>query len=208
MSELLETLPPTPPMHFFGLSIDVPEGKKGKSLPTTAELFGETSFADVHFAWDSEGIALEVRVKHSLKDVVYPDYKTGDAFEFFFDTRDLKTAGFPTRFCHHFLVLPKEVQGVQCLELTRFRTDDTHPIIDGQDILVKPTFALKGYALSILFPAHTLHGFDPATFDRLGFTYTLHRAGGAPQHLALSSLFFAVEQQPSLWATIHLKRSS
>ncbi|MBS0615727.1 MAG: hypothetical protein JSR58_04150 [Verrucomicrobia bacterium] len=208
MSELLESLPPTPPMHFFGLSLEVPEGKKGKALPSTSDLFGETSFADVHFSWTQEGIALEVRVKHSLKDVVYPDFEKGDAFEFFFDTRDLKTAGFPTRFCHHFLVLPKEVQSVQCLELTRFRTDDTHPLADGGDILVKPTFALKGYALQILFPAHVLHGYDPRVFDRLGFTYVLHRAGGAPQHFALSSRFYSVEQQPSLWASIQLKAAT
>ena len=200
--DTLETLPAIPPLHFFALTIEATQGKKGTLLPDTSPLLGGYKFADVTFHWNERGIQLEVEVRKPFEGVFYPDYEKGDAFEFFFDTRDLKTAGFPTRFCHHFVVLPKSVQGVQCQELTRFRTEDTHPLCQGDEIVVSTEFATRSYVANVTFPAHVLHGYDPLHFDRLGFTYRLHRTGGEPQYF---STLGQVEQSPSSWATLKLR---
>jgi hypothetical protein len=209
MSELLEKLPPLPPLQFFAITAEIKKGaeiKKTHLLPEFSDLLAEVNFADVFMAWNEEGILLKVEVRKSFEEAHYPDYQKGDALEFFFDTRDLKTAGFPTRFCHHFLVLPKDVQGVQVQELSTFRTEDTHPLCDPDEIEVKTTFAGRGYQMEIFFPAHVLHGYEPTSFDHLGFTYRIHRAKGPSQHFALSSLFYKIEQTPSLWGSLILKR--
>lgn len=209
MTELLEQLPALPPLQFFSVEVDIKYGKEVKKnhlLPEFTDLIGEVHFADVSLAWNEEAILLKVDVKKPFEEAFYPDYEKGDAFDFFFDTRDLKTTGVPTRFCHHFLVLPKEVQGVRVQELSKFRAEDSHPLCDSTDIFVETDFSSKGYQLTLAFPSAVLHGYEPHSFDRLGFTYRIHRSGGNPQHFATSSLFYKIEQQPSLWASLKLTR--
>ena len=111
-----ETFPPIAPVHFFRLNIDV--RAKKQLLPNTSELCGEEHFADVSIGCADAGIELEVDVHQKFEEAFYPKYDQGDSVELFFDTRDLKEAGFPTRFCHHFLILPQEIQGVRAIELT------------------------------------------------------------------------------------------
>jgi len=207
MTELLEQLPSLPPLQFFSVEADVKYGKevkKGHLLPEFAELLGEVHFADVSLAWNEEGILVEVQVRKPFEEVFYPEYEKGDALEFFFDTRDLKTAGVPTRFCHHFLVLPKEVQGIQTHEISKFRTEDSHPLCDPDDIYVETKFTSRSYQISAAFPSSILHGYDPSSFDRLGFTYRISRPKDEAQHFSVSSLFYKIEQQPSLWASLKL----
>lgn len=204
-----EKIPPIAPLHFFRMNAEVkygkPEGKK-YLLPQTADLLGEESFADVALAWQEEGIFARVVVHQPFEEAVYPKYEEGNAIELFFDTRDLKEAGFPTRFCHHFLILPQEVQGVQALELSRFRTEDRHPLCDPGAIEVHTENTPKSFSVEIGFPADILHGYDPRSFDRLGFTYCIHRPKKGSQHFAVSSRDIAIAQHPSFWATCQLIR--
>lgn len=197
-------IPELAPLHFFRLHVDVK--KKGSLLPKTSSFLGEESFADVTLAWSERGIVVQVDVHQKFEEAVYPKYEEGDAMELFFDTRDLKEAGFPTRFCHHFLVLPQEVQGIQALELTRFRNEDSHPLCEPEAIKVKTSIKPRGYQTTIEFPSEILHGYDPNSFDRLGFTYCIHRPKKESQHFAVSSSYVAVAQHPSLWATCELVR--
>lgn len=209
MTELLEQLPALPPLQFFSVEAAAKYGKeikKGHLLPEFTDLLGEVHFADVSLAWNEEAVLVQADIKKPFEEAFYPDYEKGDALEFFFDTRDLKSAGVATKFCHHFLILPKEVQGIRVQELSKFRAEDSHPLCDGDDIFVQVAFTSKGYQMEAAFPASVLHGYDPLSFDRLGFTYRLHRSGGDPQHFAVSSLFYKIEQQPSLWATLKLTR--
>lgn len=199
----LETLPPLLPLHFFQMALEAKRGKKF-ALPKTSDLLGEDHFADVYFTWTEEGIKIEARVKKTFEEAIYPDFSKGDCIEICLDTRDLKTAGFATKFCHHFLFLPKEVQGVQCQEITRFRTEDTHPLCDPKSLSCSAEFSSRAFSMEIFLPKSNLHGYDPASFDRLGFTYRVHRTGGPPQHFSVSSQFYKMEQSPSLWSSIKL----
>jgi len=210
-----EKFPPIAPIHFFRLNVDLKYGKeitrrlfgKGYLLPDTSSFLGEEHFADVAWSWHEGGIEVQVQAHKKFEEAVYPKYEEGDAIELFIDTCDLKDAGFPTRFCHHFLILPQEVQGVRALELTRFRNEDSHPLCDAAEIKVEAEMSAREYTVHIHLPSEILHGYDPNGFDKLGLTYCIHRPKGESQHFAVSSKYVQVAQHPSLWATCKLVRS-
>ncbi len=200
---MIETFPPLLPLHFFAMTLEAKEGKK-LELPSTADFLGEGSFADLAFLWERKGILIEVKVRKPFEEAVYPEFSKGDSVELFLDTRDLKTAGFATKFCHHFLFLPQEVQGIQCQEISRFRTEDSHPLCNPSELSCKTEFSKKGFKMQIFLAATTLFGYDPASFSRLGFTYRINAPGRDPQHFSISSHYYKIEQNPSLWSTITL----
>jgi len=204
MTDVLENIPAMPPLHFFALSVEALRQKE-TLLPDTSELLGEESFADVRIKWDEGGLSFRFDFKKPFEGAYYPDYSKGEAIEIFLDTRDMKTAGFPTKFCHHFLILPQKVGEIQALEISRFRTEDSHPICDPDQIFVESEFAKKSFRAKIGLPKEVLHGYDPKAAGRLGLTYRIHRMGGGAQHFAVSSRFAGIEQHPSTWATIVLK---
>jgi hypothetical protein len=209
-----DKFPPIAPVHFFRLNVDLKYGKeitrklfgKGFQLPDTSSFLGEDHFADVAIAWNEDGIEVRVHVHQKFETASYPKFEEGDAIELFIDTRDLKDAGFPTRFCHHFLILPQEVQGVRALELTRFRNEDSHPLCDPDAIQVETEMTSRDYTIRIHLPAEILYGYDPKAFDKLGLTYCIHRPKRESQHFAVSSNYVQVAQHPSLWATCKLER--
>lgn len=217
-NRVLEEMIPMTPVHFFAFGVDClySKGQKGSALakqylmPDLSSFHEDKPFADVALAWNEKGIYATVFVKKELSDVRFPDFQQGDAVELFFDTRDVKTSGFNTRFCHHFYFLPEsiEVDGNihQAGEITRFRTEDRHELADPSLLFIKCEKEKRGYRLHLMIPADCLHGYDPLQFDRLGFTYRIHRAGGAPQFFSASSEDFSIEQQPSLWASLRIVR--
>jgi hypothetical protein len=208
--EILEKLPALAPMEFFSIEGEFHYSKSPPSLKEMRRNFmlfdasrwlGEEHFADVAACWNESGLSFTVDVHQPFQEAFYPRFFEGDAIEIFLDTRDLKTAGFATRFCHHFLFLPQAIQGIQAQELTRFRTEDTHSLCEAADLKVSVIFLKNSYTLQIFIPAHCLHGYDPVSFERIGFTYRIHRFRGQPQHFSLISHHFTLEQYPRLWAT-------
>ena len=134
--------------------------------------------------WHKDGIAVEVITERSL-----------ELIELFFDTRDRKTIGFPTRFCHHFLIKIETLDGC---EVTRFRTDDAHELCEPSLIDVAGTSS----KVTLWFPKEILFGYEPAQFKRLGFTY---RINGGEQNFTVLDADFAIEKHPSLWSTLNLE---
>lgn len=216
--ELFENSPPLLPLEFFSLSCAIQHGacsclepssramRSKHLLPDISELLGEERFAEVAFLWNEEGLSFEVFIDKPFEEVYFPLYSKGDAIELFIDTRDLKTVGFATRFCHQFVILPQAIQDIQALETTHFRTEDAHPLCEGQEIGVQAHFHDDAYSVRIVIPAHCLHGYDPKSYDRIGFTYRIHRTGGPPQHFAVSSEHFAIEQAPKAWASVTMSK--
>lgn len=208
--EHLEECPALVPLEFFALEGKLRYSKTAPSskvmrrsflLPDTSEWLAEEHFADVALAWNEGGIFINVFVDKAFEEAFYPRFSDGDAIELFFDTRDLKAAGFATRFCHQFVFLPQAVQGIQAQEITHFRTEDSHTLCEAAELQISTEFEKKQYSLQIFIPSTCLHGFDPSSFDRIGFTYRLHRFKGVPQNFALSSGHFSLEQHPRLWAS-------
>lgn len=206
------------PVNFFQFSLDLyhfvaePFSSIGKRLcqdryrlPDLASLSGTVSFADVYMGWSLEGIAVHAMIHEPFRRCSYPDVARGDALEIFVDTRDVKTSGFNTRYCHHFFCLPEAIDGHQAGELTHFRTEDAHDWCSADELISKATLHQDSYSLTLFIPSNCLTGYDPEHFDRLGFNYKVNRAAGEAQNFSASSREFQIEQQPSLWASLKLK---
>jgi Carbohydrate family 9 binding domain-like len=213
-----EEFVPLTPINFFQISADccyLPPAKfpnltkaqaKKYLLPDTSELCSEESFADVSLGWNEEGLEAYIQVRHPFKRAHYPDVARGDSVELFMDTRDVKTSGFNTRFCHHFFFLAEGVEGHLAGEMTRFRTEDVHPLCDPNELKVKSLIQSNGYSLNIFIPSHCLYGYDPDQFNRLGFAYRINQSDGFSQHFTVVTEDFPIEQQPALWGSLMLKR--
>jgi hypothetical protein len=213
-----DELSPITPINFFQITADChylnnfslktfPSLKSAKGkylLPDNAALCSEKAFANVALGWHEEGLEFFVAVNSPFKRARYPEVDRGDSFEIFIDTRDVKTSGFNTRFCHHFFFLAEAIEGHQAGELTKFRTEDTHPLCDANELKIKAQLISTGYSLQIFIPNHCLYGYDPAQFNRMGFSYRINRADGFPQHFSVVTEDYQIDQQPSLWATLRL----
>lgn len=200
------------PIHFFAIACDCHAlSKKDQiplmathELPSTDSITDEQRFAKIAMGWHAEGLALTIQVNRAATLSTFPEVSTGDSVELFLDTRDVKTSGFNTRFCHHFFFLPQAVEGVTKGEITHFRTEDSHPLCDPQSLECQTQLKKNGYEMKIFIPTQCLYGYDPKQFDRLGWSYRINRAEGLPQHFAVVSPDYQIEQQPSLWGSIKL----
>lgn len=206
---LFEDLPSLSPVQFFGLTADCQflrgalKPEKGFLLPLTNDLLDEETFADVYTAWNFEKLCFYFAV-HVPFQKVGDDFRKGDSIELFIDTRDLKTKGVVTRFCHHFVFFPVEVKNFFGQEITRFRNEDTHRLCHPEDLQVTAHLDDDAYHVSVEIPAQCLHGYDPLSFPRIGFTYRINRFEGPSQHFAVSSEEYNIEQHPATWGTLKL----
>ncbi|NGX38912.1 MAG: hypothetical protein KR126chlam1_00228 [Chlamydiae bacterium] len=216
MQQTLDQISSILPSDFFSVEVDIPYVgkreakdalKKKHLLPSFSGLLYEAAFAKVAAGWNEDLLVFDVTVEIPFEECFFPEYQKGDSIELFIDTRNLKSAGFPTRFCHHFVICPRPIEGVYAREVTSFRTDDRHELCDPERILVKGDFFRSRYFLKIVLPSDCLHGYDPSAFERLGFAYRINRKGEASQHFALSSRYHSIQQQPSLWSTIQLRKT-
>jgi hypothetical protein len=212
---MIEDFVPINPVNFFQFRCDChyikapfPQlSSKNLSkylLPSLFELCHEFGFAEIAMGWNKEGIEIFASISQPFRRASYPNITRGDSLEFFFDTRDVKTAGYTTRFSHHFFFLPESIEGIAAGEITRFRTEDVHELCNSSELKVKTEIKSVGYAMHIFIPSLCLFGYDPEQFDRLGFAYRINRAEGAPQHFCVTSDDYQIEQQPSLWSSMRL----
>lgn len=199
------------PIEFFAISYEcryLPKAERlswASELPKTGVLCHEYNFAKVAMGWNEEGLSFLVQVNQPAVRSAYPGVARGDSVELFLDTRDVKTSGFNTRFCHHFFFLPQPVELTSCGELTHFRTEDeNHPLCDPQALQLETQLKKESYQMKIFIPSQCLYGYDPGQVDKLGFTYRINRVGGPPQHFSVVTQDFQIEQQPSLWASLKL----
>ncbi len=216
----MDNIAPLTPVNFFQLQFDcryLPlQAKKlfglqlsnytKYLLPDTSALTHEDYFAEVALGWNEEGLEIFALINEPFQKSTYPNLERGDGLEVCIDTRNIKTSGYNTRFCHHFFCLAEPLDDQQAGEITKFRTEDTHPLCDKDDLKVLRNLKKNSYTLQLLVPAHCLFGYDPEQVGMLGFTYRINRAGGDSQHFSVSSGDFQFQQQPSLWANLRLVR--
>jgi hypothetical protein len=173
-------------------------------LPGTGFLHGEDQVAHAGIAWTKEHLAVFMESKLPFRNAFFPNVQQGESFEVFIDTRDRKDVRINNKFCHHFVFLPEEVDGVQAAEITRFRTDDAHPLCDPGKLQVFTKHKKTGFSLCGIIPADCLTGYDPDEFDRIGFTYRINFTGNRQQHFSVHSSEFSIEQNPALWGSLRL----
>ncbi|MEZ5314976.1 MAG: hypothetical protein R3E91_02020 [Chlamydiales bacterium] len=195
-------------MDFFQIRANCLYGKtisKQHLLPNLSQIYGLSFFADLYMGWSEEGISIEVEMTERFNQPKFPDFKIADSIELFYDTRDIKTTGYNTRFCHHFYFLPEPVENngswVQAGEITKFRNEDKHELSDQDNLKIKK---IKNGQFRIFIPSKSLYGYDPLQFPRLGFTYRINRLNNDSQCFSADDRHFMIEQQPSLWASLRL----
>lgn len=177
-------------------------------LPCFAQLFQrelDAPFATVLMGYTELGLHFSFVVESSKVQVFYPDIEKGDSIQLFIDTRDVRQAKTTHRFCHHFFFLPEAYDEKQCGEITRFRTEETHPLCVSSELELAVERNRSGYSASIFIPAHSLVGYAPGECPRLGFTYKICRADGAVQEFGITSSSTRYDQAPYLWTTMLLK---
>lgn len=200
--ELLEHMDPLLPADFFSYSFEI--FSQMKEVPDTSYLLDEEKFGTLYLSWSEEGIFGKALIEKPFEGAFFPDYRKGDSLEIFIDTRDHKKSGFASRFCHHFVFLPAEVNGIRAEEVSRFRSEDTHPLCNASDLTVSLKADKKSYALSFEIKESALHGFNPSEFPRMGFAYRINRLKGKPRHFPVSSERFELFEHPGLWASVSL----
>lgn len=199
-------------IHYLDLELTcsyLPSGaplKKSRYLfPDTIDITGEEHFAQVYGGWNEEGLFFCVEGRQGKGKSFYPEVTKGESVELFLDTRDVKSSGYTTRYCHHFAFLPQEVDGVDRGELTHFRTEDRHERCEPHELGLEVLKKKNRYEMQIFIPSHCLHGYDGGQFKRLGFSYRINRYQAESQHFSAVTGEFQVEQQPSLWSTMRLE---
>ncbi len=209
----LENLESLSPLRFFSFECEIAYAerfpkkcKKTDFLPPLSRFVDKDNFTRVALFWNESALMFYIEVNHPFEGSNFPNYRDGDSVELFIDTRNDKSAGFVTKFCHHFCFLPKDVEGIEVKELTRFRTDEAHELCDPNKITFETEFSKKGYQMQIVLPADCLFSYEPESFNQLGFTYRINRSSGLPEHFAVSSRRIAIERHPNLWASLHLNR--
>ncbi len=210
---MFEEVPSLSVFSFFNIKTDLFYAKKALEvtdkkylLISSAPFLSEEKFCDVYMGYNHHAIYFHVRIDKPFEEVNSADFQKGDSVEFFIDTRDIKDKTIVSQFCHHFVFFAEAINGILGKEITRFRTDEVHPLCNPKDLKVTTHFSKKSYILDIEIKSGALFAYDPSSFDRLGFTYRINRKGGAPQHFALSSSEYKIEQQPSLWASLAFRK--
>jgi hypothetical protein len=208
---MFENLPNLKVLNFFNLDIDclklsskVKLFNKKYFLKSFSSLLGQEEFAEVYIAWNEKGLYFIFDVKEPFTKVA-SEIKKSDSIEILVDTRCLKTKGYMTKFCHHFVFFPQEIKGYKGEEITRFTGDDIHKLCDPKNLIVESIIKPKSYMLNIEIPSNCLVGFNPKEIECFSFTYRINRSDKPPQDFIVSSLEHNIEKSPHLWAKFSFK---
>lgn len=207
-----ENFPNIKLLNFFDVGIELEKYlskakllSKKYLLNSFSSLLNEEEFAKVYMAYDLKGLYFIFDIKTPFTKAFFPEYLRGDSIEIFIDTRSLKTKGYITKFCHHFVFFAEDIKSYKAREITRFRADDMHTLADPKDLKVESFIHPKSYMLDIFIPASSLTGFNPLEINYFSFTYKINRYQMPAQNFCLSSLEHNIEKSPHLWAKMNLK---
>ena len=201
----LRDFPAILPLHFFEVELEVNKGVKPAKLKGYSEFLDEDSFCEVSLAWTEGGIHIGLSVLKPFEKAFFPEVEKGDGMEIFIDTRGISDALIIHKYCHHFVFLPKEVDGIIGVEVTRFRTNDKRELSRKESLKVATQFTKNEYSMQIFIPDEALFGFDPIECSLLKMAYIVHRGSDEPNYFPKSGNDYNLKDHPSLWAALLLK---
>lgn len=166
-------------------------------------------FADLRWAWNEHGLAVQVDVRGKDLPPHCDPYRPhgSDGLRLWIDTRDTRNIHRASRFCHHFYVLPRgggpdgEQPVVGQKSIPRAQQDA--PQAAPRDLLARVGLRRGGYRLTVFLRSAALHGFDPENHPRLGFYFLVRDQELGEQSLGLGPEF-PYWEDPSLWSTLEL----
>lgn len=186
--------------------LDLPETCR---LPEPVRLEGRTPWAEVRVGWNAGGLGVQLEVRDKPGPITYdpvlPD--ASDGLQLWIDTRDTRDVHRATKFCHRFsvVVIPRDGQVLEpeivWRPINRALADP--PKVKVELVKMRAERIKGGYRLELFFPAEVLHGFDPETNRRLGFSYQVTDPARGDQFLTVGR-DFPIAEDPSLWSTLEL----
>jgi hypothetical protein len=178
-------------------------------LPPLEELDAEKTVAEVFVGWREDGVYVAARFPKPHGPVVVSRQRphSGDGLQVWVDTRATQDAHRATRFCHHFILLPRgggpgRDQAVAWQANIR-RARERSPLADPSDLTVAARAGGGIWTLEAHLPARALNGFEGRAGTRLGFTFLAHDVPGGRQFWT-APRDLPVETDPSLWGTLEL----
>lgn len=197
----LRELSPILPLHFFEVELSFPKGGDITFVDDYSAYLEEDSFFEIGFAFSDRGIAIDLMVDKPFEKSIFPEVEKGDGLEFFIDTRGIQDAHLIHKYCHHFVFLPKEVDGISGVEVTRFKTGDKRELASKDHIKVKTTFGKNRYEMNVFISDTAFFGYDLSESPHIKIAYIVHR--GVKEnagHFPKSQLDYNLKEHPSLWA--------
>jgi hypothetical protein len=175
-------------------------------------LEGNPPWADVRAAWNPAGLAVSVEATGASGPPAFDDRPEGAyGLQLWIDTRDTRNIARATRFCQRFTarLLPagsgaRSALGVEIAQRPIARALADPPPIRPEKIAARAGRLRDGWRIEIFLPAEVLHGFDPETNRRLGFTYQVSDPDRSDQFLGVGREF-PIGENPSLWSTLELR---
>lgn len=175
-------------------------------LPDLSGLHDQDAFARVWAGWTVEGLAIafDVAAAHAL--YVDPDHPyRSDGVQIWCDTRDSRLARKPTRYCHHFILLPGGGRRPFVMELNPGGVKKPGEMADvGCIRAAAREVSGRGYALEVFLPREVLHGYAPLETPSVGLGYRVRDSQGGVQDLAFGERF-PLWRNPSLWRSVRLE---
>lgn len=178
-------------------------------LPDLGALDGAAGFARVHVGWSEAGLYV---AEHCAKpegtvSVNRRAPHAGDGLQVWIDTRCTQTTHRATRFCHHFVLLPKggglNRQDPVGWQGNIRRARDRAPLCDPAQIVLASRVGADHYTLEAFLPAGILAGFEPRVGLRMGFNFMAHDIPAGRQVWSTPPGFPA-DWDPSLWGILEL----
>jgi hypothetical protein len=199
----LREFPSVLPLHFFQVELIFSKDAKPKLIEDYAQFLGEDPFSQVRLSFSEKGIHIDLKVDKSFEKAVFPDVEKGDGFELLVDTRGIPDSQIIHKYCHHFVFLPKEVDGISGVEVTSFKTNDKRDLASKELLKASSSFTKNGYAMQIFIPDNALFGYDLVESPHLKLAYIVHLGSRShPNHFPKSNLDYNLKDHPSLWADI------
>jgi hypothetical protein len=179
-------------------------------VPDTGFLEDMPKIAEVYMGWNEYGLyfAVDVRKRRPVR-ADYARHWTGDSFQIWLDTRDVKTARRAGRYCHQFNALPSgggpsgDRAVVKPTQIDRARERWNMPEQEALPVAARITD--RGYTMEIIIPASALTGYEPEEFPRLGFAYCLNNSEWPSQWWS-AGRDLRVYLDPGVWGTAILSR--
>jgi len=182
---------------------------KAHLLPSFGELEDRPVFANLHGAWNEDGLYFQLDVRGKKQSAWCRETRAqdSDGLHLCVDTRDTHTIHRAGRFCHYFAFLPfgggrqSQLPVSQMLDINRAR-ENPKPVAPRQ-LGVRSERRVDGYRLAAHIPATALTGFDTEENRRLGFTFAVIDREMGWQTFSIGAEFPFFED-PSLWGTLEL----
>jgi hypothetical protein len=169
-----------------------------------AELDGEANFADLRFAWNEQGLALQLDVRGKEQpprgDASRP--RQSDGLSLWLDTRDSRTSHRASRFCHQFHFLPTgggpDQDEAAVIQVKIHRALADAPLAEPGEISLRVRKRADGYRMTVWLPGSVLAGYDPEQSPRLGVFWVV-RDGERGEQASGPTTDFPYAEDPTLW---------